>query len=285
MVPPGTRLAGSHRLGSHRYAGRRAGCTWEYVKLRTVDDAAQLWCDNWKVPLDEPFLLIDRPRPSPELRHLVTASPYAVVRHQDDIALLRWGGDTSANRSLARWILGEVREAVSLPRQIGSTLPDAMARQGRAVRAPRGMAGLVVHGWRVWACARPHELVVRLRGGPAVRRGGSPGSIELVADQGARLLATRPLEQAALDRAEYREFVVTATLTSAAWIEARIRATGAAAFWVDALTLVSVAPSGAVERPGDACGGPAGTGTASSPGAGSGPATSSLRQAGSAPAR
>lgn len=250
-VPPTASLAGSHDLSTHRSAGRPPGCTWEYVALRTVGPSTELWCTKGNVPLDDPFLLIDRPRPSVELAHLLTESPYTVVSYAEDIALFRRGGDRAANRPLARWIFGEVRDATSLLRQVGTVRGDALSRQGRAVRAPSGQAGFVLYGWYVRGCSRPHELVVRLRGRPG--RGGSPGTIEIVADRGARALATHPLEANALDPAEYREFVVTITPAGGDEMEARIRSTGAAELWVDALAWVRVAPSGALEPPGEPC--------------------------------
>ncbi len=258
-VPRTASLAGSHHLSTHRYVGRRPGCTWEYVSLRSVGGSPDLWCTNWNVPLSDPFLLIDRPRPSPELAHLLTDSPYAVVSYTEDIALFRRGGDRAANRSLARWILGDVRDAVSLLRQVGTVRGDVRSRQGRAVRAPSGQAGFVVYGWYVAGCPRPHELVARLRG-DAPSRGRSPGSIEIVADQGTRVLAERPLEPGALDPAEYRDFVLTVTPEDGREIEARIRSTGAGTLWVDGLALVRAAPSGALESPGAPCEGPSARG-------------------------
>lgn len=257
LVPSEVALAGSARLTVHRHVDRRGGCAWEHVSLRTVHGSPELWCDDWDRPLDEPFLLIRRPKSSPELRHLLTASPYAVIFHQQDVALLRRGGDTSANRELARWALGQARRAIHTPRQVGSVLPDAMANHGQAVRAPRAAAGFVLHGWTVWACPGPHELVARLRGGPR-SRAGPLGSLEIVADKGTRLLAAHQLEQAALSAEEYRELAVSVTLAEPGWIEGRIHSTGAAAFWVDTLTLFAVAPSGGVRPPGEGCDRPVG---------------------------
>jgi hypothetical protein len=253
LVPSGVALAGSGRLTVHRLVGRRPACAWEHVSLRTVHNPPVLWCDEWDAPLNEPFILIESPRPSRELHHLLTASSYAVIFDQHDVALLRLGGDTSANTALTRWAVGEVPEAFGLPRQIGSAVADPLARGGLAVRAPRGSAGFVVYGWYVWACAGPHELVVRLRGGPRWKA-GSIGNLELVADRGTRRLAARHLEQSELDPGEYREFAVAVTLPEAGRVEGRIQSTGAAAFWVDALTLFAVSPSGAIQAPGEACG-------------------------------
>jgi hypothetical protein len=257
MVPPRASIAGSHDLGTHRFAGHLPGCAWEYLSLRTDGGAPVLWCRSPAGYLHELFVLIDRPRPTPELVHLVTASPYGVVVYQGDVALFRRGADTSANRPLARWLLGEVRDAMSLPRQVGSVMGDAASRPGRAVRAPRGEAGLVAYGWYVWACPAPHELVVRIRG-DARWRPGSPGRVEIAGDLGERVLAARTLDEVPLDRADYRELVLPVTVPKAGWIETRVYSTGNAAFWVDSMALVGVTPSGAFQPPGESCGKPPG---------------------------
>jgi uncharacterized membrane protein len=255
LIPSGVAVAGSARLTVHRNVDRLPGCAWEHVSLRTVDGSPTLWCDDWSRPLDEPFLLIRRLRSSDELRNLVTASPYAVIFHQQDVALFQRGGDRSGNRELARWALGEARQAVHTSRQIGLVLPDEKATHGRAVRAPRNAAGFVQYGLKAWACPGAHELVVRLRGGPRAKA-GPVGSLEIVADQGMRVLARRELGDDALDPADYRELAVSVTLAEPGWIEARIHSTGAAAFWVDALTLFAVTPSGEVRPPSEGCGRP-----------------------------
>ena len=254
MVPSNASLAGDRLLAIHRFVGRPPGCT--YVSLSSAAGTPELWCgDTWRAPLADSFLLIDRPRPTPELQYLLTDSPYGLVRYQQDIALFQRGAGRSANRALARWIFGEVRDAMSLPRQIGSVLGDAASRPGRAVRAPRGQAGFVLYGWYVWTCSAPHELVVRLRG-DSRWRSGSIGRVEIVANQGARVLATGSIDELALARSDYRELVVTASPPEAGLIEARVYSTGNAAFWVDSMALVGVTPSGAFRFPGDPCEGP-----------------------------
>jgi hypothetical protein len=257
LIPSGVAVAGSARLTVHREVDRLQGCAWEHVSLRTVDGSPTLWCDEWSRPLDEPFLLIRRPRSSAELRHLLTASPYGVIFHQHDVALFRWGGDTSGNRELARWALGEARRAVLTPRQIGLVLSDERATYGQAVRAPRNATGFVQYGLNAWACPGTHEFVARLRGGPRAKTGPA-GSLEIVTDRGMRLLATREIGDDALDPAEYREVAVSASLAEPEWIEARIHSTGASAFWVDALTLFAVSPSGEIRPLGEGCEPPAG---------------------------
>ena len=256
MVPSNASLAGDRLLSIHRFAGRPPGCTWDNVSLSSVAGTPELWCgDTWRAPLADSFLLIDRPRPTPELQHLLTDSPYGLLRYQQDIALFQRGADRSANRALARWIFGDVRDAMSLPHQIGSVLGDAASRPGRAVRAPRGQAGFVLYGWYVWTCPGPHELVVRLRG-DSRWRSGSIGRVEIVANQGARVLATRSIDELALARSDYRDFLVTASPPEVGLIEARVYSTGKSAFWVDSMALVSVTPSGGFQFPGDPCGRP-----------------------------
>ena len=241
-----------------RDVGHRFGRAWEHVSLRSVADSRDLWCDDWNVPLAEEYLLIESPRPSPEIRHLLAASPYGVVFNHHDVVLLRRDGDRSANQALALWAIGDAREAFQLPRQIGAVFPDTLARSGQAVRAPRGMAGLVVYGFYADACSGSHTLVARIRGGPR-RKAGELGRLELRGPHGAPLLAAHSLDLPALDPGEYREIGITLSLPKATPVEARIYSSGAGAFWVDALTLAAVSASRAVEPPGERCEAPAGS--------------------------
>ena len=256
---PRPRSPGSHHLGTHRYAGHPPGCTWEYVTLRTVCGRAELWCKATGCPLGRP-LCADRP-PSPDAR--AAASPHGQrIRGGASTSRTSRSSAAAATRRrtepLARWVFGEVRDAMSLPRQIGSLLGDgdvpAWPRRPGAAR-PGGVRCLRLG--RVGRAPAPHELVVRLRGGlsmakwigrPAVRRSSPIGALAS--------WPVRSIDEVELDRADYRSSWSRSSSREPRWIEVRLYSTGTAAFWVDSMALVSVTPSGAFQPPGESCEGP-----------------------------
>jgi hypothetical protein len=252
-VPPGVELSGSRHLGTQRAVGRRLGCTWEYVSLRARDGTETLWCDEWNAPLESPFVLLDRPRFSPTLDHLLRKSPYGVVLHATDVTLLQRGADPSANRHAARWMIGDVAEAVRLPRHVGTVVNDGTARASRAVRAPGRRAGLALYGWYARYCAGPHELTARIRLEPGGRP-GPLGRLEVVTDTGTRVVAERSIEAPALDVSEYRELTLPFAVTEPLEAEVRLQSAGVRAFLVDSLSVVALDPrTGDPRSPREAC--------------------------------
>jgi hypothetical protein len=249
-VPPGVELTSSRHLGTQRAVGRRLGCTWERVSLHERDGRTTLWCHGLDAPLESPFVLIDRPRPSPTLDHLVRRSPYGVVLDAADVVLLQRGAD----RRLTRWLVGDVAEPIRLPRQIGTVVRDGTARGAWAVRAPRGVAGMLLHGWSAAYCPGPYELTAHLRLDRA-QRPGPLGRLEVATDAGTRVLATRSIELADLASTEYRELTLAFTVAAPGEAEVRLHSTGAAAFRVDGLSVVALEPGTRDPRPPrEACG-------------------------------
>jgi uncharacterized membrane protein len=254
-VPPGVELSGSRHLGTQRAVGRRLGCTWEYVSLRERDGTTTLWCDEWNAPLESPFILVDRPRFSPTLDHLVRRSPYGVVLHGPDVMLLERGADRSVNRQVARWVIGDVAEPARLPRQVGVgvVVYDGTARWGRAVRVPGRRAGLALHGWYAPYCPGLHELTARIRLEPGGRP-GPLGRLEVVSGAGTRVVAERSIETSALDVSEYRELTLPFAVTEPLEAEVRLQSAGVRAFRVDGLSVVALDPrTGDPRPPREAC--------------------------------
>jgi hypothetical protein len=251
QVPADVELSGSRHLGTQRSTGRRAGCTWEYVSVRERDGL--LLCDERRAPLQAPFVLIDRPRPSPALDRLVRSSPYGVVMYDADVLLMRRGAGSPPHRAVARWLIGDVVDPAALPRHIGSVVGDPAARAYHAVRAPRRTAGLILYGWYTSYCRGLYELTAHLRGGQAPP--ARPlGRLEVTANRGTRVLAERPIDASALDPAEYRDLIVPFTVTEPTTVEARLHSAGVGTFRVDGLSIVAVDAAGDPRPPRETCG-------------------------------
>jgi hypothetical protein len=160
------------------------------------------------------------------------SSPYGVTLYEADVLLVQRGADASANRRLARWLVGAVADPAALPREIGVVVRDLTARADHAVRAPRKVAGLALYGWYTSACPGRYELSARLRFVRA-SRAGPLGRLEVTTDAGTRVLAERTLDAPSLDPAEYRDLTLPFTVAEALTVEARLHSTGAGIFQVD----------------------------------------------------
>jgi hypothetical protein len=248
-VPPGAELTASRHIGTQRAVGRRLGCTWEHVVLRERDGTTTLWCDEWNAPLGSAFVLIDTPRPSPTLDHLVRRSAYGVVLDDPNVVLLERG----AARHVTRWLVGDVVEPGRLPRQVGAVVYDGTARSAQAVRVPGRRAGLALYGWYAPYCPGLHELTARIRLEPGGRP-GPLGRLEVVTGAGTRVVAERNIETPALDVSEYRELTLPFAVTESLEAEVRIQSAGVRAFRVDGLSVVALDPrTGDPRPPREAC--------------------------------